>query len=316
MDNFEIIINATYDYVKNVNLTSTDDFLLTRKLTNIILNEKNKKFSYKLTKKVSLKENIKLVSNFLNSINKSYNEYFINRLNDGTFIFDTDNQNDETAYSTYDFINKKRIIYIPVKNNLEDSFSIVHELFHDINLDETCESETRFIYTEGLSILSELLLGDYFIENKVKDTITVLNYSLYSLQNKAFNVDFNLKLLEKYLEDRYLDKGSIIDIYSSYSLNDIGNLMSINMDIIDDEKLTLDSEQSYIYGFLIALNLYSKIQKNKNNIKELFELNEMLKEYEFEDVLDYLNITNQDGELTNESYDEFKNNYKKLLKSW
>lgn len=314
MTEFDIIINATEQYVEAAEMTSEKDVNFIRKLTDIILNQEVEKTPYKLSRKVSFKDSIKYVDEFLKTINESYSEYFHMRLNDGTFIFEEDIEGIKQAYSDYDSVNNKRILYIPLSYNIIDSFLIVHELFHDINLDENENSIARVIFTEGLSFLAELLYEKYLVENKIKDAKIVIKYDFYSLRKRAFEVDYNIKLIEKYLMDGYLNVSSIIEIFEGYSTDDIKDIINANRNIILNKELTILVQQTYIYGFLIATYLYKHIEDNKKNINEVFELNEMLKYYTIEQVLDYLNIPYSDFELDEKAYKEVADNYKYMVK--
>lgn len=314
MDNFEVIIKATEEYIKSAGITSIENLKFVRKLTDIVLKQEINKIPYKFNQKYSLKDSIKLVDKFLKNINESYSEYFNERLNDGTFIFKRDVDKEFNAYSDYDYINNKRIIFIPYTNTINDGFLIIHELLHDMNLNEDYISFTRMFYTEGISFLGEILYEKYLKENKIKDANIPLNYSIFGLKERAISTDYNLKLITSRIENGYLDKSGIFEILDTYTTDEIDNIIFTNQDIISDKELSLDVSQTYIFGFLISMALYKNIRENKNNINEFFELNEMLKEYEFEDVLDYLNISYSDGMLTNEEFFNFETNYKQLLK--
>ncbi|MBP3461270.1 MAG: hypothetical protein J6K21_02545 [Bacilli bacterium] len=313
---FEIISDATKDYILCSKAKGYNDFKLISTLSNIIMNEDDKNRNYKYTKKYLLKENDKLVTNFLEKLNPFYREYYETRKEDGTIIFDNNKDAyDKCAFSEYDDIYKKRIIYIPVRSTIEDSFSIVHELFHDINLYEKLKNVTRMFYTEGLSLLGEMLLEDYLVENNIKDAKIPMNYSLYCAKSKAIETDFNINLILKYFEDNYIDSGKIIEIIESYPYNYASDLSEILSKIINNEELTIDNEQPYILGTLIATYMYDRIKNNKNNINELFELNQELKNYEFEQVLDYLELDYNNVDLNDETYKKLENCYKKYVKN-
>lgn len=313
MDSFEIIINAVNDYIANTDVKDPDDFSLTRNFNNIIMNSKDRMYAFKCTTKVELNKSIKITTDFLEKLNPEYKKYFELRLNDRTFIFDKTKE-ETTAFSSYDEINKRRIIYIPLENNIEDVHAIIHELFHDINLDEKQESITRMFYTEGLSILGELLLTDYLKENNIKDYNIFNDQLLYAMKTKAIAVDFNLKLLEEYLKDGYIDKAGILNVLDCYPENYANDLFNIISKIVENEELTLDVEQTYVFGSVIAAYMYDRIKKNRSNINELFELNEIIKEKEFEEILDYLNINYGDADINEDSLKDLTKCYKKIYK--
>ena len=313
---FEIVCEATKDYILNSGAKGYEDLKFMSTLSNIIMNEDDKNTNYKFPKKYSFKEIDKIVTSFLEYLNPYYKEYYELRKNDGTIIYDKSIEAQiEGAYSDYDSINDKRIIFIPINNCLMDAFYIVHELFHDINLDKSETSKTRILYTESLSFLGEMLLEDYLKENNIKDAKVPINHSLYSIKSKAIETNFNLNLLLKYLEDNYIDSGKIIEIIESYPYNYATELSETISKITDNEELTLDVEQTYMIGTLIATYMYDRIKTDKNNILELFELNQELKNYSFEQVLDYLEIGYNNIDLNKESYKKLQKCYKNYIKN-
>ena len=313
-DLFYKLSNYVSEYIKEADVKSYDDLSLMRRLTNILLEDKDVHYNFKFKIRYSFKEIDKIVSDFLETINPSYKDYYEIRKNDGTFNFDY-NCSYDTAYSTYDFENNKRIIYIPMDNTLDDAYSIVHELMHDINLDVEGQSVTRMFYTEALSILSELLLEDYLKETKIKQYNNSNDYGLHCIKMKALEVDFNIKLIDKYLCDGYIDASGIIDVLNNYSSVYTPNLVQIIYNIVSNEGLTLDEEQPYIIGALVATYMYDRIKSNNVNLNELFELNDMLKEYTFDQVLDYLDIDYNDIELSYGAYIDLENKYRNYKKN-
>ena len=311
---FEIICDATKNYIKLTESSDKTDYLLIQKLNNIVLSFEDRDYDFKFTKKVSKDENIKLAKEFFFKMNKDYYDILIERLNDGTFIFENDYANVLTAYSEYDDIYKKRIIFIPLKGTIEDAFSIVHEFIHDLNIDISCESFTRYFYTEGLSFLGELLFEDFLIEKGIKDSRIPNNLTLFAIKSKAIEIDINLRLLSEYLDDMYIDFGKIMNVINDTKNEYVYDLVTVFKKIEEDEKLTLDNEQQYILGCFIGCYMYYRIKNNNKNINEFFELNDKLKEYKFSQVLDYLNLDYDTDDLSKNTYEIFTECYKKVLK--
>lgn len=173
---FKIISETTENYIICSNAKNYEDLKLMSTLTKIIVNENDKSNNFKYSKKYTFKEIDKIVSDFLLYLNPYYKDYYDLRKEDGTIILDDSKE----AYN-------------------EGAFSIIHELFHDINLDEKQESITRMFYTEGISLLGEMLLEDYLVKNNIKDAKVPMNYSLYCAKSKAIELDFNINLLLEYL---------------------------------------------------------------------------------------------------------------------
>jgi len=313
---FEIISEATQNYILCSGAKGYENLKLMSTLTKIIMNEDDKSNRFKYKKKYTLKEVDKIVSDFLKNLNKYYKDYYDLRKEDGTIIFDDNKEAiNESAYSVYDDINDKRVIYIPVRGTLEDAFSIVHELFHDINLDKNQESITRMFYTEGMSFLGEMLLEDYLVDNQFKDAKVPINYSLFCAKSKAIELDFNINLLLEYVKDNYIDVAGIMNILENYPRKYVYDLSDVILKIVNNEELTMDFEQPYIIGTLIATYMYDRIKNNKNNIMELFELNQELKNYTFDQVLDYLELDYNEFDLNENAYEKLEKCYRKYLKS-
>mgnify|MGYP006916060324 CR=1 FL=1 len=310
---FDIIANAVEDYVVKANVESLEDLRLIKKFNNIILKQPDVYFKYKYYKKYDLKETDKIVTKFLYNLNPDYKEYYELRKKDGTIDFNYKHTDGESPYSVYEFGN--RFIYLPLNNNIEDSYAIVHELFHDINLDEKEESIARMFYTEGISMLGEVLLEEFLQNKNIKDSKAPINFMLYCLKTKSIDVDFNIKLIESYLINNYIDKGSIIKVLNTYSSSYVEDLSYSIHKIVDTYELSLDEQQTYIVGGLITFYMYDRIKQNRKNIKELFELNEELKNYTFEQVLDYLELNYNNIDLNIDSYQKLEQCYKKYLKS-
>ena len=313
-DSFQVLAEATKNYIISAEVDDTSDVKMIKELSNIILREKEINYRYKYNEKIDIKKTDKIVTSFLDFLNPYYKDYYNMRKQDGSFIFTYDNPENTPAYSAHD-LEGNRILYIPLTNTIEDSYAIVHELMHDLNLEVYIDSITRLFYTEGLSLLSEFLLEFYLKNKHVKQFNNPNSNGLYSLKTKAIEVDFNVKLIESYIQDGFIDRGSIIRILEDYPRNYVNDLEYILYKIIDKEELTLDDEQPYIIGGLIATYMYDRIMTNKNNILELFELNKMLNVYEFDQVLDYLDLDYTETDLTENSYKILEDKYKKYLKS-
>ena len=314
-EGFDILNKAINDYIVKSNLTGIEDFKFMKELNKIILNSKEVYFDFKRIDKYSLKESEKLVKDFLSNLNPYYKDYYEMRVEDGSFIFDEDEKKECYSYSSYDPIDKKRIIYIPLDYSLYDSYAIVHELMHDLNLDTNMKSLTRYFYTEGMSLLGELLFKDYLKDKNIKQYKEPINRTFYELKTKAIDVDFNIKLIDTYLKDGYIDISNFITILDSYPESYASTLEYIVNKIISDEMLSIDREQTYIIGGLLATYMYDRIKNNRNNILELFELNEMLKYYNYSQVLEYLDFDIENNNITRKSFKILEEKYKKYLKS-
>ena len=302
------------EYVLLNDVNSFDEFGFIKRINDIVFNNCNYSYYLKYRRKYNFNQIDNIVNSFLKNINYDYYLYYQLRKSDGTFCFDEDNIH-TIAYSYYDFSSNKRNIYIPISHTLEDAFSIIHELNHDKNIDELGENDTRMIFTESLSILSELLLEDYLKEYKVTDYKISNNYTLEAVNYKSLYIDFVLKLMKLYINKYNINYNDFCDVVRNYNNSQRRDLNQIVLDIFTDDCVDVDFEFRYILGILIATYLYKRIKVNNSNIKELFEMNDIIKEFNLSQVFDFLELEYSDSDLTDDSYLILENNYKKYVRS-
>ena len=302
------------EYITLNNINSIDDLYFKKRINDIVFNNCNYRFDLKYHKKYSFNQVDNMVGNFLMEINYDYYHYYQLRKNDGTIVFD-DKKKYYTAYSYYDFKNNKRKIYIPIYHTLDDAFSIIHELNHDKNIDELGENSTRMIFTESLSILIELLFEDYLKKDKIIDYKVCNNNTLDAINYKSLYIDFVFKLMELYINKYNINYNDFLNVINDYNNNQRKNLNQIVLEILEENYIDIDFEFRYILGILIATYLYKRIQNNKNNIQELFEMNDVIKEFNYLQVFEYLELEINGFELSNDSYKILENNYKKYVRN-
>ena len=312
---YETLIDIVEQNLIMEEIEDEKDFYLIRHLNNIVFEEGIKTLPFKYNNRMPLKKSINLVLEFFNQLNPKYAEHFKRCLDENVIDFDFESKKDIGGYSDIDSETKKSYIYLSCDNTLSDSFGIVHEVMHDINIERDGNNETRGFYTESLSILSEFLYEDFLIKKGIKDAKIVNNWNLYYLGLKSLDVDFNLALIEKYLQNGYLNEYIIREIMNDYHPFFHNQLNEIVDEINTTGILTMNRQQTYIIGLLIATYMYSRIKENKKNIQELFELNELIKEVSFSDVLDYLDLEYEEYDLKPKTYQKLKTDYKNYLKS-
>ena len=313
---YDELINIVYDYIEKIGVDDFENFIMIYNCSEILLNEKNFKFNYKNKKKYDFKKIDLLVEDFLCNLNHSYLDYYRLRKSDGSFIF-KENDICGEGYSTYNDETNQREIYVGLTGYIEDGFSIVHELFHDINMtDNYFDSNGRYFFTECLSMLGEFLFYDYLADKNIVDKRNVMQLCFYFLRSKALEVNFNLKLIREYFERGYLNDIIVHNIIKSYPEQYKGDIDDIIFSICQGEWLTLEEEQTYILSCLCAIYMYYRIKDNKKNLNELFDLNQVLNDLNLGQVLDYLDLEHGDFDLTSDSYSILRDNYKRFIKRW
>lgn len=330
MDEFEQLAYLVEEYVDEVNGVDQDciddkdigintgnidvkDLALMMRCSDIILNCRNVKYDYKYRKKYSLEQSDKLVEEFLESLNPEYLDYYRLRKEDGTVVFDE--KSHELAYQFYDAEVNKGIIYVPVTFTLEDSYTIVHELFHDINCSYTGSSSVgRHYLTEGLSFLGELLFSDFLKSKNIKEVNHCLLKSMETLKLQALIVNFELRLVLEYLKNGYIDGYVVDNVFLSYPAEYYDDLFNIIISECYDEEINLDQMETYVLSYLVSIYMYDRIKRNKKNLDELFDLNQILDDLSIEQVLEYLGIDYDDVTLTSISYETLRLGLVKFMK--
>lgn len=309
--NLEEIIQ---EYVFENDINSMEELQFVKTINDIVFHNCNYDYDVKYRKKYSFNQIDNIVCEFLKDFDYDYFLYYELRKNDGTIVFDGKSK-DSIPYSDYDYFNKKRTIYIPLTHTLEDAFSIIHELNHDRNVNELYENDTRMIFTESLSILLEFLFEDYLREKKIVDYKVNNNYVLTAVDYKSLYIDFVLKLINIYINNRKINYTDLLDIIKDYNNKQRKDLNDILASIMKDESVDIDFEFRYVLGVLVATYLYHRIKNNKKNIQELFEMNDIINDYDYFQVFDYLDLEyDEDEGLINHSYKKLENDYKKYVK--
>jgi hypothetical protein len=332
MDEFEQLACLVEEYVDEINSVDPDciddkdigintgnrqldikDLALMMRCSDIILDCRNVKYDYKYRRKYSLEQSDKMVEEFLENLNPEYLNYYRLRKEDGTIVFDK--KSHELAYQFYDAEVNKGIIYVPVTFTLEDSYTIIHELFHDINCSYTGSSSVgRHYLTEGLSFLGELLFSEFLKSRNIKEVNHCLLKSMETLKLQSLIVNFELRLVLEYLKNGYIDEYVVSNIFWSYSTEYYDDLFNIIISACYDEEINLDQMETYVLSYLVAIYMYDRIKSNNKNLDELFDLNQILDDLSIEQVLEYLGIDYDDVTLTSKSYEMLRSGLTKFMK--
>ena len=235
---YDELIKIIKDYVYKLGVDSFESFFMSYNCSNVILSEREFKFKDKYKKNYDFNRVDSLVEDFLNDLNPAYLDYYRLRKNDGTFIFNT-NDKSGFGYSIFNDDTNHREIYVGLTGHIEDSFTIVHELFHDINMSDDMDSYGRYFFTECLSMVGEFLFSDYLVDKNIVERKNVIAMMLFFLRQKALEVNFNIRLIKEYLERGYLNDSIIDGIINSYPIENKNDILKTIMVILwnDYKKL-------------------------------------------------------------------------------
>lgn len=311
MYNYNLINDKLFEYLEG---TCLDDFRFVKALNNIILRNPLKRKHAEYDEKIDLNYSASLAYSFFKSLSEDYALYFEKRINDGTFRF---SKKFPIGTSSYDKALKKRIINIPITNNIGDSFVMVHELLHDMNLDINGNTLCRMLTSEAISMLGELLFRDFLIKHNLiaKDNYKPIINNFLSVDSMATSNKFELCIIEEYLQNGYVDISFLKDLYTHYDDDTINTTIST---LFDDSLLEYEVNQRYIIGALLSCYMYQRIEENPKCINELMDINSIMNETYFENLINYLDLEiKPDDEwinLSNDSFEKLEKCYKKELK--
>ena len=154
-----------------------------------IPNPEIEKFEW--SREISFADSIKYVYMFLNDLDSNLASQFITKINDPDIVKIESRENNSKGE---DCVDSDGIVHIYYENTPNDIFIICHEMLHKLNEQPKIETFTRDYFGETVSIMGEMLLGEYLVENGIIN------------QN-----DFNLRKLKRLNGDREKARDVIIE---------------------------------------------------------------------------------------------------------
>lgn len=310
---------------------SIEQLILAEKFCNILLyNFDFSKFcdNPKFLKKISKKSSIKYSEDFLGFLKPEYAEKLLQNIDTGTFSF-CSIEEQEFGYASY-FDNKK-VISVPLRNDISDSFIITHEEIHDTTFDSNEMSVAWSYFSELPPMLSELLQADYMEENGM-DSKEIRKYKKFSTSGyiyRALMLKVQINLLKQILLVGYIDRVYIYELINE--LCDICHDQNLAYDAIDDSisKLFLEEQEQqlyesfyffdlrYVIGGVLSTYLHDKILEDKRNLKYFAEYNENFGNLDIQGVFESLGLDFEEEtclDLSEKSYEVLEKSFVKEIK--
>lgn len=305
--NLDIINDLISDYIMEIE-PDEKDFDFINSIIDIVLSTPvNVKLqTYKCY--YSIEDSVLDVARFYKTLNPEYVERLLKLIESGEMRLEkvtNRNRNNLIAYSTM-LGNGKSEIFLPFNNTIEDSYTINHETLHDTNLSPNL-SEARFLFTEAISVLGEMLQEDFYkkqdvippeYEKNAQDTLKAVVSKSISLKIQIALI----RLFQKYGEitKQNLSELELLHVYRS-SLNKYLKQYS------KYDEFPFDQDQTHVMGYVFA----SHMHRSGYGRDFLLEINPVLNRVEFDDILDNIGI-----QTTMDGYDLSKESKKILLKSY
>lgn len=310
------IDKITEEYVESINKFDIKDLSFFKSINNIILNKKLSLSLKKYNDKVSFEDTYKYVSDFLGTIDKSYVDYFNDVINQGILQtpFIDDMNSPLEAYSVYSPITHKRKIMAPTCGTIMDSYTITHELFHDMNIPENYFfSINRNLFTETVSTVGEFLLEDNYRKKGCCTQEFTYNKKdiIFSARIKAILIDTELKLLELKLKNENINNDTIISLVSNKSFSEKYLVLDHIRKL--EENADFDYTNSFRYVLALAFGslIHQQILEDPNKIENVVWLNDNISSKSISEIFERfgLEISNNDNILKGDSLKMLKYAY-------
>lgn len=316
----ECLYRFLYDYASDENYFEMENLILSEKFCDLIIKNYNYKNYYadnNFRKYVSKLNAIKYANEFLRTLNPKYEEKLNQNISDGTTTFTT---YEDVGEAFVDVVDDKKVMMIPIENDLIDSFALVHEQIHDTTMEVHEFSDVWDYFCETPSILSEFLMKDYLEKNNFdkKELNRISKSTKTSFAYIALLVKTEIMLLKEVLTTGYINKKSIFDITSEIT-NICGNeeityeVFTHAIDeLYDYENLFYYYNLRYVIGDVLASYLHDKILKDPKLLKEFASYNEYFKNLDIEEVFMSIGL-----DMNEETYNDIDGeSYKKLEKAY
>lgn len=296
------------EYIIELNPDETD-FNFISSLVDIVINTRSKATRQTYRSVYRLSDSLISSKKFLSSLDPSYGDLLLKLLKSEELeLVKVTGRNDYIASSTI-LDSGLHHIFLPYNETIEDSYTIVHEVLHDSNVSLEL-TESRFLFTEAISILGEMLFEDYYSSTKPKEYLKNGKDLLYAILNKAVSLHIQIELIKLYLRYGEVNKSNIKEIGVIDSLKPFINMYLNYYSKLDE--LPFDNDQRHLIGFLFASHMHD----SGYGANYLRDINRVINDVSFDDILSSIGIhtTNSDGyDLDNASKKILKKTYEKAV---
>ena len=277
------------EYIIELNPDETD-FNFISSLVDIVINTKSKATRQTYRSVYRLSDSLISSKKFLSSLDPSYGDLLLKLLKSEELeLVKVTGRNNYIASST---LTESGIhhIFLPYNETIEDSYTIVHEVLHDSNVSLEL-TESRFLFTEAISILGEMLFEDYYSSTKPKEYLKNGKDLLYAILNKAVSLYIQIELIKLFLKYGEVNKSNIKEIGVTDSLKPFINMYLNYYSKLDE--LPFDNDQRHLMGFLFASHMHD----SGDGANYLRDINRVINDVSFDDILSNIGIhtTNSDG---------------------
>lgn len=303
-------------YVSDVELFDISLYSPISTMSRIILESRVPNFRNRIKNRFGLTNSFKLAYEFFSFLGPEYAYYFVERVNGGAICLKYFKKNDQIALSYLDETGDKKI-YLPYGRDVCDSFTLVHEMLHDMNLNSYNPSITRSLFTEYISIYGEFLLNEYVKSRYGVDFSVNSKYTYNGCYIKALNVDFQVALVKQFLDRGHISDYDVANIINRYNPFYRSKLLEIYCSILANNDLSIEFENRYIIAILLLFHTRDLVQEKRFDIDMFKFLNENINDLYPEEVYSMLDLDVEDDytlTLSQDSYQRLKKSYSKYMR--
>lgn len=305
IDRLNKILKESYAELSDNKYSAIIESLLDIVLSNMIITRST---NYKLA--MPTKNSIEYSIDFINSISNRYGAIARNMFSSLEYyniIYRTDIES--CVYNR----NGHPKMDLFLGNTIEDSYTITHELFHCINFGFTLN---RNLITETISLTAERLQQEYFKKIDIKEFQKRERNIFFEINQLAYIVDFELKLIKYYLTYKTIDNDFLSRFINSRDRRYARIIEEEIDEILGYNHLRYNYYQRYIIAIVLSSLLVNLINDNPENIKLFIGLNDNCNQFSFIESLEYLGleVINKDIPiLSNDSLNILEKEYQKRL---
>lgn len=213
---------------------------------------------------------------YYNLLKIAYKKKFIN----------IDIKNQDEAYC--DLKKGHGFINWPLTFSIDDSFCLVHEFSHYLNLNQKVSLAREYL-TEALSILNEFLLHDYLEQknysNKEYMKVKILKFVLG--YDNAYSLYKNSDIIDIYLKYGKIDENNI---YNYYNNSNLRNELEFKCSIYSEGELPFFQNKKYLFGVVLACDMHQQLLNNHDYINKIIYLMNNINDLQLKDCFNILNI--------------------------
>lgn len=258
----------------------------------------------KWSRNFSVNDSIKIVSSFIKSIDDKMFQSFNEEIKNAEILPREQFKNESKCDNCVD---EYGIVHIYYENTPKDLFIIFHEMLHKLNENKKQDENgkklstwTREYFGESVSILGEMLLGEYLVES---GTITENDFNLRkhqrlnSAKEDARNVLIESELIKLKLNNLNINEENLLKVIKNESdpikksvfFDELSDKRRIKQ-IEKGKDLSLNKSQRYVIAHVLVsemlkhenvldsfLKLHYEVGNDNCNIKNLF--NNLLSSY-------------------------------------